>query len=280
MKKLFVMVIVLVFLMNISFINIIFANANENNIIEESNDISIYYEKQIYNYNNKYEFIFFNGLPLSNINIIDIDNDKFLPLRRISDYLNINLKWNNSNGIITMIVENNKIDFKNGDSYIIVNDKKSVFNGKSKLIDGTTYVNIEFIKNYLNCNVEYFTKNHKGKDLLYISIYNYDKSPISKAESTKILKNNLINAYEFKFGKFIPLLGGEIKEEGDKGDLRYYITNIEVISENSIYYIYKDYRLYYNFYVNKYTGNVYKIYSDNNYIFIEDFNIENALNFE
>lgn len=102
-------------------------------------------------------------------------------------------------------------------------------------------------------------------------------SVLTKEQALKILKEQLIEAYENTYGEYIPKKDDPGNMSGDKERLPYIIEHLEINAENDYYYTVP---VIWDFRINKYTGDVYKYYNgrDNMMIHFDPSN-PNALAF-
>ena len=102
-------------------------------------------------------------------------------------------------------------------------------------------------------------------------------SVLTKEQALKILKKQLIEAYENTYGEYIPKKDDPGNMSGDKERLPYIIEHLEINGENDYYYTVP---VIWDFRINKYTGDVYKYYNglDNTIIHFDPTN-SNALAF-
>lgn len=136
-----------------------------------------------------------------------------------------------------------------------------------KLHNNSAYVSAGFVAEALNAQVSYFDGEDKSKTHIvvrmpHVMIGRYPDSvrKLSEEEAAEIVREQLIIAFEKKFGEFVPFgededVGGRLNEEAS---LRKIITNLAVESENGRYY---SIPVVYDFWVDKYTGDVYTFYN-------------------
>jgi len=135
-----------------------------------------------------------------------------------------------------------------------------------KIFNNRTYVPIRFVVEALNAKVDYFdgkdtTKPHIVERMPHVMISRYPSNVkiLSKEEAIQKAREQLIIAYEKKFGEFIPLAENEEpSKEDDKAILRDVISNLTIKSENDRYYVIP---VMYDFWIDKYTGDVYTFYN-------------------
>ncbi|UNK18733.1 copper amine oxidase N-terminal domain-containing protein [Paenibacillus sp. N3/727] len=156
---------------------------------------------------------------------------------------------------------------------LFIDDKNAKMNGKTfnmdvapKIIQHYTYVPLRFVAEAPNAKVDYFN----GKDLtqlhilprlphVLISRYPSDAKILSEEAAIAKLKQELVIAYEKKFGEFIPLGASEKPgQDDDKAILRNVISHLKVASENDCYYVVP---VMYDFWIDKYTGDIYTFYN-------------------
>jgi len=135
-----------------------------------------------------------------------------------------------------------------------------------KIINDFTYVPLRFVAEALHAKVDYFdgediTKAHILLRVPHVMISRYPDNAkmLTKEEAVEKLREQLIIAYENKFGTFIAFSSNEKpKEDNDKENLRYVISNLEIASENDRYFAVP---VVFDFWIDKYTGEVYVFYN-------------------
>ncbi|SNS80067.1 Copper amine oxidase N-terminal domain-containing protein [Anaerovirgula multivorans] len=295
MKKIFILAVtlfsVLLFNITVSADEIIpKTNISNANIFPyEGRDDTEYFI--IYNDSSKeiidedYIGLFINGSIIKNANIIIEDNKCLLPIKLISENLDATVSWD---------AQTNKVMVHDGEKTIElfvdrvtakINNSEIVLDTAPTVINARTYLSLSSITEILGVHVEYFdgkddTKTHIVKRMPHVMISRYTNgvNELSEVEAIELLKEQLIIAFNLKFGEFIPLF--QLEDSGnydEKESLRYIISNLKVSSENDRYYVIP---VVFDFWIDKYTGDVYVFYNGINMV-IKSFNLydENALSF-
>jgi len=221
-------------------------------------------------------FLYING-SIFNANII-IENDRTLvPLRFISENLGAKVGWDDAARKVTITDGNNKIELVIGNNKPTLNGKVIQIDAAPKIFNDYTYVPLRFIAESLKCKVDWidgyngfdgnpanlFKQTHYpiGNRQVIISRYPTDAKPMPQSEAIKILKEQLIIAYEKRFGiKFSPL-DLMPRSSDEKESYRYTISHLSVIDENDRFY-----NVYFGweFMIDKYTGTVFLYYPGQN----------------
>lgn len=81
---------------------------------------------------------------------------------------------------------------------------------------------------------------------------------LTKEQAIKILKEQLIEAYQNTYGEYVPRADDPGNMSGDKARLPYIIEHLEIKAENDYYYTVP---VIWDFRINKYTGDIYKYYN-------------------
>lgn len=229
--------------------------------------------------------LFYNGSLMLDCEAKIQDTKILLPIRSVMEELGSSVSWD----------QEKKAVFVDGENAVVYLDKEAAqicdaeyeMELPAQLIDGTTYVPADFFTQYTDLSVNYFD----GKDetlphilplypQVMISSYEEGEVPLSKKEATEIVRQQLIEAYELKFGEYIPWPEGKELITGvydDSEFLRQRITELKVTNENDRFYVLP---VVYDFWVDKYTGKVYTFYRGITF-FIKTFDPEdkNALAF-
>ncbi len=210
--------------------------------------------------------LFINGSIIKNANLIRDNDTILLPISIVTDNLGAQFDWNSETGKATIVDGENTIE-------LFIDSKSAKVNGKEfnldiapKLFNDNACVSINFVAEALNAEVEYFdgtdtTKPHIVERMPHVMISRYPDNvkKLSEEEALQKTKEQLIIAFEKKFGEFIPLEENEkASREDDKAILRDVITNLTIKSENDRYYVIP---VMYDFWVDKYTGDVYTFYN-------------------
>ena len=214
------------------------------------------------------EFIglFINGSIIKNSNLITENDRTLLPVRNIAESLGAKVYWDSKTRKVTIIDAENTIELFIDNKNAKINGKEFVLDVVPKIFNNYTYVPVRFVAEALNAKVNYFdgkdiTKPHIVIRMPHVMISRYPDNvkTISKEEAIERVREQLIIAFKKKFGEFIPLAENEKpSREDDKAILRDVITNLKIESENDRYYVIP---VMYDFWVDKYTGDVYTFYN-------------------
>lgn len=131
-------------------------------------------------------------------------------------------------------------------------------------INDTAFLPLDIIADTLSCSIclcdgENSGENRMIKSCPHIVIERYPENSAKKTKEEALahLKEQLVTAYEEKYGSFTPLdekAGGAYDEQED---LRYRISNLSVKGENGRFYVIE---CVYEFYVDKYTDDIFVHY--------------------
>lgn len=210
--------------------------------------------------------LFINGSIIKNANLITENERILLPIRIVTENLGARIDWDSKTRKVTIIDAENTIQ-------LFIDKKNAKINGKEynldvapKIFNNRTYVPIRFVVEALNAKVDYFdgkdtTKPHIVERMPHVMISRYPSNVkiLSKEEAIQKAREQLIIAYEKKFGEFIPLAENEEpSKKDDKAIFRDVISNLTIKSENDRYYVIP---VMYDFWIDKYTGDVYTFYN-------------------
>lgn len=131
-------------------------------------------------------------------------------------------------------------------------------------INDTVFLPLDIIADTLSCSVCLCDGENSGENRMlescpHIVIERYPENSAKKTKEEALahLKEQLVTAYEEKYGSFMPLdekAGGAYDEQED---LRYRISNLSVKGENGRFYVIE---CVYEFYVDKYTDDIFVHY--------------------
>lgn len=222
---------------------------------------------------NDFTLLFINGSIIKNSNILIKNNRSLIPVRIIAENLNCKVDWDNQNRVVTITEYNNIIKLKIDSNFAEINEKQVDLDIPTKIYNNYTYIPLRFITEALNADIQYFDdKDDKanGRYLPFIKQIIIDKyhdglETLSQNEAKEILKKQLILAYENIYKeKFIPYDSVSNNELNEKENWRKFITSrITISSENSRFYIFP---IVWDFWVDKYTGDVFVFYRGANYM--------------
>lgn len=220
------------------------------------------------NISDNYIVLFVNGSIIKHEGIF-IENDiPFIPVKTICENIFGETSFNVDSKKYTIEFEKNKIEIYENEKDVKVNGENYLLENLPKAINNTLFMGMNDISKILKLEASYYDNSNEGdvhiiKNIPQIMISKYPKNvkEISKDEAVEILKTQIKKAFEKKFGEFIPLNekpNGKSYEIEDKERLRYIITNLEIKSENDRFYVLS---VIYDFFVDKYTGEVYVYYN-------------------
>lgn len=131
-------------------------------------------------------------------------------------------------------------------------------------INDTVFLPLDIIADTLSCSVCLCDGENSGENRMlescpHIVIERYPENSAKKTKEEALahLKEQLVTAYEEKYGSFAPL---DEKADGaydEQEDLRYRISNLSVKGENGRFYVIE---CVYEFYVDKYTDDIFVHY--------------------
>lgn len=210
--------------------------------------------------------LFINGSIIQNANLATMGTYILLPLTTIAEHLDIQVKWGAGKGSATIVNSDKTTEVVAGKANIQFDGKEVQLDVAPVHIDEDLYVPLNFVTDVLQGEAHYFdgndtTKPHIVKRMPHVMISRYPDSAtvISKEEAVERVREQLIIAFEKKFGTYTPLADNEQAETNDdQSMLRKVITNLTVQSENDRYYVLP---VVYDFWVDKYTGDVYTYYN-------------------
>ena len=210
--------------------------------------------------------LFINGSIIRNADLFSDNETIFVPLDPVCGSLGVQLDLDNEYKNGTIMDGDNKIEFSVDRSNVEVNGKEIKLDASPRLHNDKVYVPLSFAAETLNARVGYFdgqdtSKPHIIVRMPHVMISRYPDSyrKLTEEEAVERVREQLIVAFEKKFGEFVPF-----DENDDKGRLseeaylRKIITNLTVKSENDRYYVIP---VVYDFWVDKYRGDVYTFYN-------------------
>ncbi|MCR8643374.1 copper amine oxidase N-terminal domain-containing protein [Paenibacillus sp. N1-5-1-14] len=235
--------------------------------------------------NKNFVALFINGSIIKNANLITENDRILLPVRILAENLGAQIKWDSKTGKVTIIDAENTIELFIDHKNAKINGEKIDLDVAPRIFNNSTYVPIRFVAEALNAKIDFFngkdlTQQHILPRMPHVMVSRYPSSVemLSKEEAIEKVREELIVAFENKFGEFIPLAENEEpSKEDDKAILRDVITNLNIESENDRYYVVP---VMFDFWIDKYTGDIYTFYNGLR-MSINIFNpyAENALSF-
>ena len=228
--------------------------------------------------------LFINGSIIKHDGILLENNVLMIPIKLVCETLSKEALWYKDEQKMIIKDDSNNIELYTDENTAKVNNNDCLLEIAPKMFNDTLYIGLNDIPKILNAYVSYFdntdeTKIHIIKNLPHIMISKYPKNSdvLQKEEAINILKEQLLIAYENKFGKFISLKTKPSIQSDDKEMLRYLISNLNIVSENDRFYVIP---VMYDFWVDKYTKDIYIYYNGlPQTINLFNPNAENALSF-
>lgn len=210
--------------------------------------------------------LFINGSIIRNADLISDNEIIFVPLDAVCKSLGAQLEWDNESKNGTITDGDNKIEFSADKSNAEVNGEEIDLDTSPRLHNDKVYVSLGFAAETLNAKVSYFdgqdtSKPHIVVRLPHVMISRYPDSykKFTEEEAAEMVREQLIVAFEKKFGEFVPFDENEDTDRlSEEASLRKIITNLAVKSENDRYYVIP---VVYDFWVDKYRGDVYTFYN-------------------
>ncbi len=209
-----------------------------------------------------YTALFINGSLIKDAKVLFRHGTTLVPVRIISEYFDSVVKWDLETNRISISNGNDTIVMEIGNKHAKINDREVLMDEPPVIFEDFIYVPVRFISEALGVNIEY--SDGKYLETTYIiprirhimvSGYSESLNPITSDQSVKIVKQQLITAYENRYGEYTPDKRGDNKD----GDYWYdIIEGLEVSRENDRYYVIP---VVYDFWVDKYTGDVYTFYN-------------------
>ena len=213
--------------------------------------------------------LFINGSIIENANIF-LENDRALgPLKLISEKLGAVSAWDAVSQSITITDNDIRIELAIGEKIAKLNGVTMSIDAAPRIINDYAYVPIRFVAESLNCNVAWFDGKAVDEEgaagvskpryifrmrQIMVSRYPVEVKPLNSVEAVRKVKEQLILAYEKRFGgKFQPLTVMP-ETRNVKDSLRYAITTLSVTAENDRFFIMP---MIWEFMIDKYTGTVY-----------------------
>ena len=211
-----------------------------------------------------YTALFINGSIVRDFKLVTENGKITFPLRPISEALGAEIKWIPDTKATEISDRENTITLEAGNVRVLSAKNEVILDIPPKIIDGSIYVSEKFITDILGAEVIYSEgEEPKEKDIIrrlpHIMISRYDENaePISREKAVDIVREQLITAYENRYGKYVPVNAEDVWER-DGDDIREAILNLRVSAENDRYYVLP---VVFDFWVDKYTGDVYVFYN-------------------
>lgn len=210
--------------------------------------------------------LFINGSIIKHAKVTKVGEQLYTPLSKLSGPLELQTLWEKDKNQAIIQGVGIKATLTTGHLNVQSGKKEVILEAAPIIIDNDLYVPITFVDTLLQGSTSYFdgtnsSEPHIVDQLPHVMISYYPKpvSQISKEEAVEGARNELIKAYENKFGAYSPY-----KEDNkpdifdDKENLRFLITNLAVQDENDRFYVLP---FMYDFWVDKYTGDLYTYYN-------------------
>ncbi|SHH66523.1 copper amine oxidase N-terminal domain-containing protein [Sporanaerobacter acetigenes] len=252
---------------NISYLNIRF---------DEEQPIIEYYDGSEEMLNLKENvFLFFNGSVVEGAIVKIVDGEPIVPTEVISTLFNAKIKENDNEDIISVTLKGKKIDLFINEKYARVNNENYTLDIETQKIEDKIYVPLKFISEQFGAKFNYYDgenivegqfpilPNYKQ---IMINKYPTFVEPLSNEEALAILRKELEKAYETVYGKKYESYKGNLSDKNlsEEDGWRNFISNkLYIKGENDRYYIIP---VVFDFFVDKYTGDVYVFYQGANYV--------------
>lgn len=226
----------------------------------------IYQDGSKENIDQHYVALFVNGSIIKDARITKKNNQFYVPLRIVAEQLGAQLQEQNDKNEISLLDKGVSMKLTAGETTVIVNGKDVKLDATPEIINNEWYVPTNFVTSAMGANVQYYdgedtAQTHIVVRLPHIMISRYTDptQALSEEQAIRKVRQELVLAYEKKFGTYTPLSEGEIVEvSDDQSYFRKVITNLKVSSQNDRYYVLP---VVYDFWVDKYTGDVYTYYN-------------------
>lgn len=218
--------------------------------------------------------LYING-SIKNADIVIVNDHTLVPLRIVSESLGAKVDWDGTASKVTITDGNDKIELVIGDSNPRLNGEVIPIDVAPQIINDYTYVPLRFIAESLKCSVEWFDNNGRpayngdpdsvskqahytiGDRQVIVSRYPADVKALNQSEASRILQEQLIIAYENRFGVQFETLTVKPATWEEQDSLRYLISNLTVLYENDRFLVFG---VVWEFMVDKYTGTVFICY--------------------
>ncbi|MCM3701956.1 copper amine oxidase N-terminal domain-containing protein [Paenibacillus macerans] len=216
--------------------------------------------------NQEYIGLFINGSIIKNANVTAFNDHIFVPLAIIAEHLGAQLEWNDVEGTATLEDGENKVEVVVGNKSVKLNGQVIQLDAVPERLHEDLFVPVSFVAQVLKGNVHYYD----GTDAdalrivermphVMISRYPENRAKLSQEEAVNKAREQLITAFEKKYGTYTPLEENvQVEQYDDEAMLRKTIANLTVKMENDRYYVLP---VVYDFWVDKYTGDVYTYYN-------------------
>lgn len=220
-------------------------------------------------------FLFFNGSIVEGAIVKIVDGEPIVPTEVISTLFNAKIKENDNEDIISVTLKGKKIDLFINEKYARVNNENYTLDIETQKIEDKIYVPLKFISEQFGAKFNYYDgenivegqfpilPNYKQ---IMINKYPTFVEPLSNEEALAILRKELEKAYETVYGKKYESYKGNLSDKNlsEEDGWRNFISNkLYIKGENDRYYIIP---VVFDFFVDKYTGDVYVFYQGANYV--------------
>ncbi|MEO3946763.1 copper amine oxidase N-terminal domain-containing protein [Gorillibacterium sp. CAU 1737] len=207
-----------------------------------------------------YVGLFLNGSIVKQAKVKMIENEPFVALDPVVEKFGISVEEKGQT--VTLSDGNRTSELTPGEKTVQVDGKAVSLTAAPKRIDDEIYVPLDFITNALQGEASY-SNGINDSQLRYvprlphvmISRYPEGTAKLTQEEALAKVKQQLIAAYEKRYGLFLPV-GGNQQDDG--ASMRKIITNLSIRSENDRFYVIP---VVYDFWVDKYTGEVFTFYN-------------------
>lgn len=217
--------------------------------------------------------LFINGNYISNSNL-DVDEEGIisLPIKTISQMLNMELSWDANNRKANLHNDENTVEIFIDDGSVKLNAADVELDKDPAIINDVIYVPVDFLQKALSANVEYLEGKRGIVDRvnqLIVSKYPAGVTALTEEEALEVARGQLIFAFERMYDDYKPYSEEEtLNEEVRSAILRKRITGLEIKGESDRYYIID---VGNELWVDKYTAQLY-VYSNELAVSIREFN--------
>lgn len=213
-----------------------------------------------------YIALFINGSIVKDAKVTTKNNQFYVPLHIVAEQLGAELQAQNEKNEISLLDKGISIKLTAGGTTVVLNEKEMKLDFAPEIINHEWYVPTNFVSTVMGANVQYYNgedtaQTHIVVRLPHIMISRYTDptQALSEEQAIRKVRQELVLAYEKKFGSYTPIAEGEtIEAWDDQSHLRKVITNLKIASQNDRYYVLP---VVYDFWVDKYTGDVYTYYN-------------------
>ncbi|WP_148450060.1 copper amine oxidase N-terminal domain-containing protein [Gorillibacterium timonense] len=209
-----------------------------------------------------YVGLFLNGSIVKQAKVKMVESQPFVALHPIVERFDISMMEKEGQEKVALSDGNRTIELTPGEKTVYLDGKAIQLTTSPERIDGELFVPLEFVTDALQGEASYFSGIDDSPlriiprlPHVMISRYPEEAVKLTAEEALAKVKNQLIEAYEKRYGLFVPLA---VNQQDDGASMRKIITNLSIRSENDRFYVIP---VVYDFWVDKYTGDVYTFYN-------------------